>query len=72
MLIQILISVIFLVPIQKNGNAWFEVVDILEGKIFKILEQDGVTIPEKGVIEVLKPFMERNGFRDGRGWWINT
>lgn len=53
-------------------KAWFEVVDILENKIFTILKQEGVIIPERGIIEVLKPFMERNGYRDGRGWWVSN
>lgn len=24
-----------------------------------------------GLRYIIKPFMERNGFRDGAGWWIN-
>ena len=49
---------------------WFEVSDILKGKIFDILRGEGVSIPDKGQISVLSLFMERNGYRDGRGWWV--
>lgn len=49
---------------------WFEVSDILKGKIFSILRNEGVYIPDKGQITVLSPFMERNGYRDGSGWWV--
>ena len=51
-------------------DEWFEVSDILKEKIFDILRGEGVIIPEKGQIAVLSPFMERNGYRDGNGWWV--
>ena len=34
------------------------------------LQSEGVSIPQAGRIAVLSPFMERNGFYDGDGWWI--
>ncbi len=49
-------------------DEWFGVSDILKEKIFYILRSEGVSIPDKGQIAVLSPFMERNGYRDGRGW----
>lgn len=49
---------------------WFEVSDILKEKIFDILRGEGVSIPEKGQIAVLSPFMARNGYRDCNGWWV--
>ena len=42
----------------------------LRVKIFKILEEEGIEIPEDGQITVLAPFMEKYGYRDGRGWWV--
>ena len=39
------------------------------GSKVTILKDEGVAIPEKGRIRVLIPFMERNGFSDGNGWW---
>ena len=53
-------------------DEWFEVSNILKEKIFKILRSEGVSIPDKGQIAVLSPFMERNGYRDDQGWWVKT
>ena len=39
-------------------------------RIFDIMKSEGVTIPDKGYNDVLIPFMTRNGFKDGSGWWI--
>ena len=55
---------------RRITNDWFEVSDILKEKIFDIMRSEGVSIPDKGQIAVLSPFMERNGYRDGRGWWV--
>lgn len=51
-------------------DAWFTLMEEFESRIFSILRSEGVVIPEKGRIVVLCPFMERNGFFDGQGWWI--
>lgn len=51
-------------------DSWFEVTEELETEIFAILRSEGVSIPETGKRYVLQPFMERNGFLDGCGWWI--
>ena len=51
---------------------WFDVSDMLKEKIFTILRSEGVSIPDKGQIAVLSPFMERNGYRDYQGWWVKT
>ena len=32
--------------------------------------EEGVTIPEKGQLAVIAPFMERYGWIDSAGWWI--
>lgn len=53
-------------------DAWFFVEEKLREQIFAILRSEGVSIPEKGYITVLTPFMNRNGFIDGNGWWIPT
>ncbi len=42
----------------------------LREKIFRILRSEGIEIPEFGYRPVLTIFMERNGYRDGRGWWV--
>ena len=49
---------------------WFSLADKLKDMIFDILKAEDVEIPEKGQIVVLEPFMKRNGFKDGQGWWI--
>ena len=54
----------------KITDDWFEIADSLRDKIFDILKAEGVAIPEKGYIVVLKPFMDRNGYFDGNGWWL--
>ena len=52
-------------------NKWFSVANELGKRIFIILRSEKTVIPERGYNTVLKPFMERNGFVDGRGWWIH-
>jgi hypothetical protein len=51
-------------------HAWGALMDELKDKIFAILKTEHIDIPKAGQIEVLKPFMERNGYCDGNGWWI--
>lgn len=51
-------------------DAWGELMDYYKSQIFEILKSEGVSIPETGQIVVLKPFMMRNGYIDGQGWWI--
>lgn len=53
-------------------DAWFEIAEELEADIIAILRSEDVSIPETGIIHVLRPFMERNGFLDGCGWWIEN
>ncbi len=54
----------------ERTDMWFALSDKLRNMIFNILKSEGVDIPEKGQIVVLEPFMKRNGFIDGSGWWI--
>lgn len=53
-------------------DAWGELMDYYKSQIFTILQSEGVAIPESGQIAVLKPFMLRNGYIDGNGWWIKV
>ena len=55
---------------RRITDAWFAVADSLKERIFSVLRSEGVSIPERAQIKVLAPFMERNGFQDGRGWWV--
>ena len=40
--------------------------------IYEILRSDGIEIPKNRQIIVLEPFMKRNGYRNGNGWWIKV
>ena len=57
-------------------NEWWSLEKELDEKIIKILHEENASgkanhnIAEKGLHYVIMPFMERNGFRDGAGWWV--
>ena len=53
-------------------DEWGALMDEYEERIFMILRNEGVEISETGRIKVLEPFMKRNGYRDGNGWWIKN
>lgn len=53
----------------EETNKWFAVAERLKEKIFSILRRENVRIPKKGQIDVLVPFMKRNGFANENGWW---
>lgn len=55
----------------EETDKWFAVADRLKEKIFSILCCENVSVPEKGQIDVLVPFMKRNGFTNENGWWRN-
>ena len=52
------------------SDEWFYEEEKLREIIFYILRNEGIEIPERGYITVLSIFMERNGYRDGNGWWV--
>ena len=57
-------------------NEWWTLETELYEKIISILKAENTsgkanhTFTEKGLYYVVKPFMERNGYRDGAGWWV--
>ena len=51
---------------------WFAVAELIRNRIFEILKSEGVEVTNRGYIEILKLFMARNGYRDGRGWWVQN
>lgn len=55
---------------KAKTDLWFALANDLKNKIFDILCTEGAEIPETGRIAVLEPFMKRNGFKNGHGWWI--
>ena len=55
---------------KEKTDLWFSLVDELHNRIFAIPHSEGVEIPSTGQIAVLEPFMKRNGYKNGQGWWI--
>lgn len=55
---------------KRITDEWCCLMEHYEEQIFDILRTEGVEIPDTGRIVVLIPFMERNGYLDGNGWWI--
>ena len=53
-------------------DEWGALMDEYEERIFMVLRSEGITIPKTGRINVLNPFMKRNGYFDGNGWWIKV
>ena len=51
-------------------DEWGALMDGYKKRIFEILIREGITIPEIGQIQVLVPFMARNGYSDANGWWV--
>lgn len=58
--------------IKQKIDLWFALADKLRNRIFDILRTEGIEIPDTKQISVLEPFMKRNGFKDGQGWWIKV
>ena len=58
------------VAVRAITDEWCALMNEYEEKIFAILRSEGTAIPKTGRIRVLKPFMKRNGYIDGNGWWI--
>lgn len=58
------------VAARKRTDNWFGIADRIKHNIFEILRSEGIEIPKTRQITVLEPFMKRNGYRNGNGWWI--
>ena len=52
------------------SDSWFDVMEEFLERIYIILRSEGVSIPEQGQVAVQIPFMERNGYSYGCGWWV--
>ena len=61
---------------EEQYKKWSALEETLRTRIFDILKQEDIDAFEKTVAEnkgyynAIKPFMLRNGFKDGRGWWV--
>ncbi len=51
-------------------DEWGALMDEYKNRIFEILTNEGVTIPETTQIKILEPFMAKFGYINGNGWWI--
>ena len=51
-------------------SEWEHEEEKLRNIIFYILRNEGIEIPETGYMPVLSIFMERNGYKNGNGWWV--
>lgn len=56
--------------VEETAAEWKELYDILTENILEILRSEGIEIPSVGLISVLIPFMDRNGYEDFAGWWF--
>lgn len=56
---------------KKYLRCWLEYDQKLTSIIIRKLEQEGAKISlKKGTRYAVMPFMERNGYIDGSGWWV--
>ena len=53
-------------------DAWGELMDALSDRIKEIMNRDHLhkTMDKGKPHHVYEPFMRKNGYRDGRGWWV--
>ena len=51
-------------------DEWRELMYEYEERIYVILRNEGITVPESRGRIALERFMKRNGYKDGAGWWI--
>ena len=61
--------------IEQSIAMWHNLEDVLYEKIVNILKAENETghhhvLSGIGTHYIVRPFMEREGFRDGNGWWI--
>ena len=63
--------------LKKELNEWWTLEKELYAEIVCRLQKENVEkgtkhiTSGKGMWYIVKPFMERNGFRDGAGWWVD-
>lgn len=62
--------------LRQRYQEWSALEEELRNRIFDILKRESIDEFEKlaaqnnGYYDVVKPFMVRNGYKDGRGWWV--
>ena len=64
--------------LKKEHEEWWTLEKELYAEIVCRLQKENAEkgtahiITGKGMWYIAKPFMERNGFKDGAGWWVNS
>ena len=56
-------------------DAWGDIMDDLDNRIIKAAEDEGLLAerqPDSGTVKQLEAFMNKYGYRDGRGWWVKN
>ncbi len=54
-------------------KAWEQVLDYLEERVITCAIEEGLFAerqPNSGFVKQMEAFMEKYGYRDGRGWWV--
>lgn len=53
-------------------DSWEKLMKDVQKKIYGVLRKKRIYVPKKkqGSLRSLIPFMSRNGYYDGGGWWI--
>ncbi len=63
---------------SEEAHQWSVLAREVYSKIFSILEKEneiGIAnhdLSKAGLHWKIEPFMNRNGYRDGAGWWVKT
>ena len=61
---------------SEEEHKWCELSNELYAKILSIMENENDTgiayhdLTKAGLFYRIEPFMNRNGYRDGAGWWV--
>lgn len=61
---------------SEEEHKWCELSNELYAKILSIMEKENETgianhdLTKVGLFYRIEPFMHRNGYRDGAGWWV--
>ena len=57
----------------ETHNEWWTLEKYVISEVKKRLDESDIVCPSNvGYYRMVRPFMERNGYRDGGGWWIKN
>ena len=54
-------------------DAWGDLMDTLDNRIMETAAEEGLLAerqPNSGTVKQLEAFMDKYGYRDGCGWWV--